>query len=74
VSTPLPTTPAPGAPAQSSAPQPAAGDYTVQAGDCLSEIAYAHHLDGWQQFYQQNIGVVGGDPNLIHPGQQLQFP
>jgi nucleoid-associated protein YgaU len=67
-----PSTPgAPGAPATA---QPATGGYTVQSGDCLSEIAYTHHLDGWQQFYQHNAEVVGGNPNLILPGQHLQFP
>jgi Spy/CpxP family protein refolding chaperone len=66
--------PAPAAPSQSNPQQPATGGYTVQPGDNLSEIAYTHHLDGWQQFYQHNVDVVGANPNLILPGQQLQFP
>ncbi|MFE0688441.1 LysM peptidoglycan-binding domain-containing protein, partial [Streptomyces xiamenensis] len=49
----------------------ASGDtYTVVAGDSLSKIAAAHGVS-WQQLYQQNKSVVGDDPNLIFPGQQL---
>ncbi|MFF7632512.1 transglycosylase family protein [Kitasatospora sp. NPDC008050] len=53
---------------------PAGHGYTVQAGDTLSTIAQAQHLSGgWQQLYQANHSTVGGDPNLIMPGQQLRF-
>ncbi|MFE0464220.1 transglycosylase family protein [Kitasatospora sp. NPDC058965] len=72
---PAPSAPAPAAP---TAPDPtgAPGDhtYTVQSGDSLSRIAYAHHLDGWDGLYQGNVGVVGTNPDLIFPGQQLQLP
>jgi LysM repeat protein len=48
------------------------GDYTVKPGDTLSKIAAAQRLlGGWQKLYQENRSVVGGDPNLIYPGQQL---
>jgi len=30
--------------------------------------------DSWQDLYKKNIDVVGADPNLIRPGQQLQLP
>jgi len=47
--------------------------YTVKSGDNLSKIA--KNLTGssanWQAIYNQNIGVIGGNPNLIYPGQVL---
>jgi LysM repeat protein len=46
----------------------------VQNGDTLSEIAATHHLDSWTQLYQLNQSVVGANPDLIFPGQQIQLP
>ena len=47
--------------------------YTVVKGDNLSKIA--KNLTGnsanWKAIYEQNKGVIGGNPNLIYPGQQL---
>jgi len=47
--------------------------YTVVKGDNLSKIA--KNLTGssanWQAVYNQNKGVIGDNPNLIYPGQQL---
>lgn len=47
--------------------------YTVKKGDCLFNIAKS--LTGssanWKAIYEQNKGVIGGNPNLIYPGQQL---
>ena len=47
--------------------------YTVKKGDCLSMIA--KNLTGssanWRAIYNQNKGVIGGNPNLIYPGQNL---
>ncbi|MCU7823119.1 LysM peptidoglycan-binding domain-containing protein [Kitasatospora sp. DSM 101779] len=57
-------------------PVPALGrePYTVQAGDTLSGIAAAHELPGgWEQLYANNRQVVGADPDLILPGQQLRL-
>lgn len=49
-------------------------DYTVRPGDNLSEIAEQHRVEGgWHRVYQDNKKVVGGDPDLIHPGQQLEL-
>lgn len=48
--------------------------YTVQSGDSLWAIAMDHHVDNWQQLYQENLGTVGGNPDLIFPGQHLQLP
>ena len=53
-------------------PWPADGDYQVRPGDNLSAIAARHALPGgWQELYDANKGVVGGDPDLILPGQRL---
>ncbi|MET7620227.1 transglycosylase family protein [Streptomyces sp. NPDC005408] len=45
-------------------------DYTVRRGDTLSGIAAAHGTD-WRALYAANKAVIGGDPNLIVPGQKL---
>ncbi|WP_101258654.1 transglycosylase family protein [Streptomyces barkulensis] len=45
--------------------------YTVESGDTLRAIAAAHGTT-WQQIYQDNADVIGDDPNLILPGQQLR--
>ncbi|MFG2194269.1 transglycosylase family protein [Streptomyces sp. NPDC048639] len=50
------------------------GDYTVRPGDSLSGIAEKHSLaGGWPALYEANESVVGGDPNLILPGQTLDL-
>ncbi|MFI9647113.1 transglycosylase family protein [Streptomyces sp. NPDC052040] len=46
------------------------GDYTVREGDTLSVIAERHGTT-WQQVYARNRAVIGGDPDLIVPGQRL---
>ncbi|WP_316524076.1 transglycosylase family protein [Kitasatospora brasiliensis] len=57
----------------SNAAKPAAkGDYTVKAGDTLSSIAAAQGLD-WHDLYQNNAKVIGGNPDLIFPGQTLSI-
>ncbi|MBO4258309.1 transglycosylase family protein [Streptomyces griseorubiginosus] len=48
------------------------GDYTVREGDTLSVIA-ARHGTTWQRLYAANKAVIGDDPNLIVPGQQLEL-
>ncbi len=57
----------------SAAPTPtAAGGYLVRPGDTLSGIAATHHVKGgWHALYGRNVSVVGGNPNLIYPGQRL---
>ncbi|WP_431678567.1 M23 family metallopeptidase [Kitasatospora sp. KL5] len=61
------------APAQAPAAAPAADTtYKVVRGDTLSKIANAQHVDGgWKKLYQDNRQVIGGNPNLIFPGQKL---
>ncbi|MEE1781706.1 transglycosylase family protein [Streptomyces sp. SP17BM10] len=55
-------------------PQQGGHDYTVRAGDTLSSIAAAQGVHGgWQSVYDGNQGTVGGDPNLILPGQVLHL-
>ncbi|MBD0689066.1 LysM peptidoglycan-binding domain-containing M23 family metallopeptidase [Streptomyces sp. CBMA123] len=53
---------------------PAAGhqSYRVISGDTLSKIADIKDVQGgWHALYEQNRSVVGANPNLIFPGQQL---
>lgn len=50
--------------------------YTVKEGDCLWLIALAKYGRGedWTKVYDANRAVVGGDPDLILPGQTLVLP
>lgn len=61
------------APTQRAAKEVKSTTYTVVKGDNLSKIA--KNLTGssanWQAIYNQNKGVIGGNPNLIYPGQRL---
>ncbi|MDH6710980.1 nucleoid-associated protein YgaU [Kitasatospora sp. MAA19] len=53
--------------------KPAKGDsYTVKSGDTLSSIAAAKGLD-WHDLYKNNAKVIGGNPDLILPGQTLSI-
>lgn len=50
--------------------------YTVKSGDCLWNIAKKYYGSGAQytKIYNANRGVIGGNPNLIYPGQVLTIP
>ncbi|MDX3754518.1 transglycosylase family protein [Streptomyces sp. AK02-04a] len=48
------------------------GDYTVRGGDTLSAIAERHGTT-WRKVYAANRAVIGGDPDLIMPGQRLDL-
>ena len=50
--------------------------YTVKRGDCLWNIAKKFYGSGAQytKIYNANKGVIGGNPNLIYPGQVLTIP
>lgn len=68
------------APAPSPTPQPTpspapvpATTYTVQKNDTLSAIA-ARHNTTWQALYAANKAIIGGNPNMIRPGQVLVIP
>jgi LysM repeat protein len=64
-------------PAVRSAPRvaPAPGaNYVVEPGDSLSQIAARNGVSGgWQRIYALNRAQIGGDPNLIFPGQRLRL-
>jgi len=45
--------------------------YTVVPGDNLSTIAWWFHTHGYGALYEANKAVLGDNPNLIHPGQQI---
>lgn len=58
-------------------PAPAAAQtYTVVRGDCLWNIAKRFYGSGakYTVIYNANRGVIGGNPNLIYPGQVLTIP
>ena len=60
--------------------------HTVVSGESLWKIARdvlavegstpsgSNISDLWRSIYDMNRGLIGGDPNLIHPGQVLQLP
>ncbi|MFE2282902.1 transglycosylase family protein [Streptomyces sp. NPDC059443] len=62
---------------QGTAPRPTGtsvlpNPYVVAPGDSLSEIATDQHVEGgWQALYETNRATVGGNPDLIFPGQRL---
>lgn len=48
--------------------------YRVEPGDTLCAIAERHGVSGgWAALYEANEQVVGGDPDLILPGQELDL-
>lgn len=57
-------------------PQPAVKTYTVVRGDCLWNIAKKFYGSGakYTVIYNANKGVIGGNPNLIYPGQVFTIP
>ncbi|OEV02676.1 transglycosylase family protein [Streptomyces oceani] len=57
-----------------SSDSPSSDRYTVTSGDTLFKIAKAHGVEGgWEQVYDDNREVVGDNPNLIYPDQQLSL-
>ena len=64
-----PPAPVKAAPAPAAAPADA-GSYTVVRGDTLAKIAAAHG-ESWRELYRRNVGVIGGNPNVLRPGQVL---
>ncbi|MEV6106218.1 transglycosylase family protein [Streptomyces sp. NPDC051940] len=50
------------------------GTYRVVKGDTLWDIAQRHDVKGgWQTIYAGNKKVIGGDPDLIFPGQRYEL-
>ena len=86
VSTPRahPAPPRPAPPAHRPAPAaPTGTPVRVHAGDTLWRLAAdrlgpasrPHRVTHyWQRIYAANRAVIGGDPDRIHPGQQLVLP
>ena len=50
--------------------------YTVKKGDNLWNLAKKYYGDGsqWRKIYDANRDVIGGNPNLIYPGQTYTIP
>ena len=50
--------------------------HVVAAGDTLSAISKKYYDDAnqYMKIYEANKDVIGGDPNLIKPGQELVIP
>ncbi|QXR00954.1 transglycosylase SLT domain-containing protein [Streptomyces sp. WY228] len=64
--------PAAVAPQANSAVQAAPAQHSVVAGETLSRIAREHSVSGgWKKLYEGNRKIVGGNPDLIHPGIKL---
>jgi nucleoid-associated protein YgaU len=60
-----------------------AGLVVVRPGDTLWDLAVRHLPPGadagavtacWHRIHELNRAVIGGDPDLILPGQQLRLP
>lgn len=53
-----------------------ASHYTVKAGDNLFDIAKNQLGDGnkWGELYKNNTEIIGSNPRLIQPGQELNIP
>lgn len=49
--------------------------YTVRSGDYLFIIAkkITGNADNWRKIYEANKDIIGKDPNLIIPGQELKI-
>ncbi|RPK54475.1 Transglycosylase SLT domain protein [Streptomyces sp. ADI96-02] len=55
-----------------SAAKAAPSTHSVVAGESLAKIARAYSLSGgWEKLYEDNLKIVGENPDLIHPGITL---
>lgn len=63
--------------------KPAAGakvkaQHTVAAGETLSDLALKYYgsaaKEKWMAIYEANKAVIGDNPNVIKPGQELKIP
>ncbi len=51
-------------------------NYVVKSGDSLSKIARGIYGDAkqWTRIYEANRALIGDNPDLIQPGQNLVIP
>ena len=50
------------------------GEYRVSRGDSLYSIADEQDVKGgWRELYERNRDLIGSDPGLILPGQELRL-
>jgi nucleoid-associated protein YgaU len=58
------------------APAPQEKKHVVQKGESLSLIAKQYYGDvhKWKQIYEANKAIVGDNPDLLKPGQELVIP
>ncbi|WP_377270392.1 transglycosylase family protein [Peterkaempfera sp. SMS 1(5)a] len=55
-------------------PAPGSSYWTVHHGDTLTSIAHQSHLHGgWHALYDLNRDILGGNPDMIQPGQHLRL-
>jgi len=56
--------------------QTATKTHTVESGESLWAIAEAELGSGsrWKEIYELNKDVIGDDPDVIRPGQELKLP
>ncbi|MFE6872569.1 transglycosylase family protein [Kitasatospora sp. NPDC057692] len=56
-------------------PSGGSGTWTVRPGETLGSIAERFRIPGgWPVLFERNRDLVGEDPDLIHPGQELDLP
>lgn len=70
----VPGTPPVVAPANPPLPTATHKTHTVVNGENLSVIAARYGLASWHQLYDANKNTIGGNPDLIRPGQVLVIP
>ncbi len=60
-------------PTGNSTSTPASKTHMVVGGDNLTSIAKKYNTT-WEKIYEANRGIIGGNPNMIRPGQNLTIP